>query len=89
MPNPVPDIIIKQKVGCNLEEDALKALVRYISENAGIQSIRELPGAAIIRREKCTILLNYNDVPVETGVTGRSLLTDRPFDGLLPGYGME
>lgn len=76
-------------VGCDLEEDALKALVRHISEKAGIQSIRELPGVEIIRRENCTILLNYNDVPVETGITGQSLLTGLPFDGQLPGYGVE
>lgn len=76
-------------VGCDLDQDALKALVRHISAEAGIV-LPEVPsGVEVIRREKCTILLNYNDHDVQTSYTGKSLISGEIFDGGLEAYGVE
>ena len=76
-------------IGANLEADALKKLVRYISENAGIAPVDAPCGVEIVRRGECTIVLNHNGEEVRTPVSGVSLLTGRPFDGTLPPYGAE
>ncbi|MCM1044831.1 MAG: beta-galactosidase [Candidatus Gastranaerophilales bacterium] len=76
-------------VGCDLEPEALKKLVRYISEAAGVEMWDAPKGVEIVRREGCVILLNHNDYAVETNVTGRSLLSGETFDGKLAGYGVE
>lgn len=76
-------------VGCDLDEDALKALVRHISADAGI-ILPDVPsGVEVIRRENCTILLNYNDHEVQTSYAGRSLVTGEMSDGRLEAYGVE
>ena len=76
-------------VGCDLEQDALKELIRYISQNAGIQ-LPDLPdGVELVKREYYCILLNHNEEEKKTDIRGVSLLSGQSFDGLLPGYGVE
>ena len=76
-------------IGANLEEDALKEIVRYISENAGIKPLDATKGVEIVRRGECTIVLNHNDTEAKAPVSGTSLLTGEAFDGTLPPYGAE
>lgn len=76
-------------VGCDMGEEALKTLVRYISENAGIKPFEAPPGIEITVRDKYTIVLNHNDYEVETPVRGKSLISGKTFDGKLDAYGAE
>lgn len=76
-------------VGCDLETDALQKLVRYISENAGIKIIDAPQGAEIVKRDSCTIVMNHNDFEIQTGITGKSLISGADFDGTLEAYGVE
>lgn len=76
-------------VGCDLERDALQKLVRYISENAGIEIIDAPQGVEIVKRDNCTIVMNHNDFEAQTGITGKSLMSGSDFDGVLEAYGVE
>ena len=76
-------------VGCDLDQGAVKELVRYISGAANI-CIPEIPeGVELVNRKNCRILLNYNDFQVQISLKGRSLITNREFEGILPPYGVE
>ncbi|MGM9936414.1 MAG: beta-galactosidase [Candidatus Ornithomonoglobus sp.] len=76
-------------VGCDLSQEALKELVRYISVNAGITPIDAPYGIEIIERDNCTIVLNNNDTETTAPVTGKSLISGKEFSGTLPPYGVE
>lgn len=76
-------------IGCDLETEALEHLVRYISENSGIEITDAPDGVEIVRRGGCIIVMNHNDFAVQTQVVGRSLISDTYFDGRLEGYGVE
>lgn len=76
-------------IGCDLERDALQKLVRYISENAGIEIIDAPQGVEIVKRDRCTIVMNHNDFETRTGITGKSLISGSDFDGTLEAYGVE
>lgn len=76
-------------IGCDLEADALKKLVRHISEDAGIP-ITDMPeGVEVLRRSRCTMIMNHNDFAVQTGIKGRSILDGTDFNGSLEAYGVE
>lgn len=73
-------------IGCDLEQQAVKELVRYISQQAGI-TVTQLPeGIELVKRENCRILMNHNDTEVSADITGRNLLTGEDFDGKLAAY---
>lgn len=73
-------------IGCDLEQQAVKELVRYISQQAGI-TVTQLPeGIELVQRENCRILMNHNDTEVSADITGRNLLTGEAFDGKLAAY---
>lgn len=76
-------------VGCDMEQDALKELIRFISEDAGIAITDEPEGVEIVRRKNCDIVLNYNDYPVQTSIRGNGILGDGAFNGELEAYGVE
>lgn len=76
-------------IGCDLETEALKSLVRYISENSEIKIVDAPEGVEIVRRGGCIIVMNHNDFPVQTEVKGHSLISDTDFDGRLEAYGVE
>ncbi|MCM1048467.1 MAG: beta-galactosidase [Clostridiales bacterium] len=76
-------------IGCDLEADAMEKLIRHISENAGIEIIDAPDGVEIVRRDNCTIILNYNDYAVKTSLSGISLISGAEFNGEIEAYGVE
>lgn len=76
-------------VGCDLEQDALKGLVRHISAEAGAEMWDAPEGVEIVRRKDHVIVMNHNDYAVQTDVKGRLLPGGGEFDGKLDGYGVE
>lgn len=64
-------------------------LICYISENAGIEIIDAPDGVEIVRRDNCTIILNYNDYAVQTSINGVSPISGAEFNGELEAYGVE
>ena len=43
----------------------------------------------IIKRDGYRIVLNHTENAVNTGIKGKSLISDTDFDGTLEGYGVE
>lgn len=76
-------------VGCDLDEGGMEQLVKLISENAGIEIIEAPAGVEIIKRDGYRIVLNHTENAVNTGIKGKSLISDTDFDGTLEGYGVE
>ncbi|MCR4903056.1 MAG: beta-galactosidase [Butyrivibrio sp.] len=76
-------------IGCDLEQEALKNLVRMISQDAKVTISEEPEGIEIVYREGCEIILNHNDHDVITSHRGISLLDGEIFDGRLNPYGVE
>ncbi len=76
-------------IGCDLEEEALKRLVRHIGERCGIESMDTPEGVEIVRRDGCVIIMNHNDHKIQTGINGTSLISGQNFDGTLEAYGVE
>lgn len=76
-------------IGCDLETDTLEKLIRYMSENAGIEIIDAPQGVEIVRRDNCTIIMNHNDFAVHTSINGVSLISGGKFNGELEAYGVE
>lgn len=76
-------------VGCDMDPEALEKLVKYIDENAGIQTIKAPRGVEIIKRQGCRMILNHNDHEVEIPIEGRSLLHENTFTGKLGAYDIE
>lgn len=76
-------------VGCDLDAEAMSVLVRHISAEAGIEVLDLPAGVELVRRENCTVLLNHNEEPVETGIEGYSLMSEAEFHGRMEGYGVE
>lgn len=76
-------------IGCDLDDKSMKELVSIISKDAGIEMIEAPEGVEIVKRDGYNIVLNHNEYEVNTGVKGRSLLSDNDFDGILDGYGVE
>ena len=76
-------------VGCDLDNDAMKKLVKVISNASGVETIEAPEGVEIIKRDGFKIVLNHNENSVDTGIKGTSLITDTAFDGTLEGYGAE
>ncbi len=76
-------------IGCDLSEDAMKKLVCLISQTAGIAVANAPDGVEIVQRDKYKIVLNHNEYKVDTGIKGKSLISDTEFNGILEGYGAE
>ncbi|MCC8169633.1 MAG: beta-galactosidase [Oscillospiraceae bacterium] len=80
-------------VGCDLEESALLKLVKIISDEAGAGYISHPDGTEIIKRSvngrEYFMLLNYMRNAIDMGIRGKSLLSEKCFDGILDGYGVE
>ncbi len=76
-------------VGCDLDNDAMKKLVAFITDGAGLERINAPENVEIIQRDGYKIILNYNENAVDTGIRGKSLISDTAFDGTLEGYGVE
>lgn len=76
-------------VGCDLEPDALKELIKYISAKEGIEMWETPAGVEVVQRENCMILLNHNDHEAETDICGQSLISGKEFNGNLEAYGVE
>ena len=80
-------------VGCDLSEDAIYKLVKMISYEAEAKYINHPVGTEIVRRiaggKEYLMLLNYTADKIDMGITGKSLLSDKLFDGTLDGYGVE
>ena len=80
-------------IGCDLEENAISKLVKIISDEAGAEYINHPVGTEIVRRiaddKEYLMLLNYTADKIDMGVTGKSLLNDKQFNGTLGGYGVD
>lgn len=76
-------------IGCDLETEAIQQLVRYISENAGIEITGAPEGIEIVCRDNCTIVMNHNDFTVQTAIKGKSLIRGENFNGELAGHGVD
>lgn len=76
-------------IGCDMEASALEETIKYISENAGINTLKMPNGIEIIQRENYKIILNHNDYEIKIPITGLSLLSDTTFNGIIPAYGVE
>ncbi len=76
-------------VGCDLNEEAMKTLVKLISDNAAIKTFELPEGVEMVKREDSIFLLNHKETETEIPLKGKSLLTGEEFGGRLPGYGVE
>lgn len=76
-------------VGCDLDDEAMKQLAQIIAQGAGVDMIEAPSGVEIVQRDEYRILLNHNENRVNTGIKGKSLISDVDFDGILEGYGAE
>lgn len=76
-------------VGCDLDENAVKELVKIISDSAGVETVDTPDGIEVMRRDGYKIILNHNEFEVNTGIKGISLMSDTEFNGILEGYGVE
>lgn len=76
-------------VGCDLNDAAMKELVKIISGNAGIKTAEFPEGVEAVRRGDIKILLNHNEEAAQTDITGTSLITNTEFNGRLEAYGVE
>ena len=80
-------------VGCDLDDSALKELVRMISKSAGIDAKDAPDGVEIIRKTSpkgdYTVILNFNETETEVDIKGKSLIEGGEFDGKLPPLGVE
>lgn len=74
-------------VGCDLDNNAMRSLVKLIAENAGIEIINSPENVEIIRRGRYTIALNYNEASVKIPLTGYDLISETEFDGTLEPFG--
>ncbi len=76
-------------IGCDLDEQTMLTLVAYISKEANV-TMYDLPqGVEMLKRDTCVILLNHNEYEVSLSCSGKSLISDVPFSGILPAYGVE
>lgn len=76
-------------VGCDLDDEAMKKLVAIISDSAGIERVDAPENVEVVQRDGYKIVLNHNETAVDTGIKGKSLISDTVFDGILEGYGAE
>lgn len=76
-------------IGCDLDEAAMKELVRLICDSAGIKTLDAPEGVEIIRRNGCVIVLNHSETAQEVPLSGTSLISGEKFRGTLEPYGAE
>ena len=70
-------------VGCDLDNDAMKELVRIIAKSANVETVDTPNGVEVVCRDDCTIILNHNENEVDTKIKGVSLFDGLKFDGVL------
>jgi len=80
-------------IGCDLEEAVVSKLVKMIADEAGAEYITHPNGTEIVNRivnsKEYLMLLNYTGDDVDMGMTGKSLLNGKEFNGMLEPYGVE
>ena len=76
-------------VGCDLDERGMSELAALIAKSADIEIINAPKGVEIVKRDGYKIVLNHNESEADTGINGKSLISDTDFDGKLEGYGVE
>lgn len=76
-------------VGCDLDNDAMKELVRIIAKSANVETVDTPNGVEVVKRDDCTIILNHNENEVDTKIKGVSLFDGLEFNGVLDGYGVQ
>lgn len=80
-------------VGCDLDDAAVKELVRMISTSAGID-VKDAPdGVEIIRKTSpkgdYTVVLNFNETETDVDIKGKSLISGSEFNGKIAPLGAE
>ena len=76
-------------IGCDLDNEAMKQIVKIISDGAGIETTDLPENVELVKRGDIKILLNHNETEVQTNITGKSIISDTDFDGTLEPYGVE
>lgn len=76
-------------VGCDLDENAMLALVELISKECGVECTKLETGVELIKRGSCRIVMNHNEEEVNVDIEGISALTGGKFNKTLPAYGVE
>lgn len=76
-------------VGCDMDNDAMKELVRIIAKSANVETVDTPNGVEVVKRDDCTIILNHNENEVDTKIKGVSLFDGLEFNGVLDGYGVQ
>ena len=76
-------------VGCDLDERGMSEFAALIAKSADIEIINAPKGVEIVKRDGYKIVLNHNESEADTGIKGKSLISDTDFDGKLEGYGVE
>ena len=76
-------------VGCDLDNDAMKELVRIIAKSANVETVDTPNGVEVVKQDDCIIILNHNENEVDTNIKGVSLFDGSEFDGVLDGYGVQ
>ncbi len=76
-------------VGCDLDNGAMKELVRLVSRDAGIEATEAPEGVEAVKRGGSVILLNHNEYSVKTGFRGKSLINGAEFNGMMEPFGVE
>lgn len=76
-------------IGCDLEPEAMRQMIRYISERSGIEIIDAPPKVEVIRRKEGILIMNHNDFEVQMEISGKSLISGQNFYGTLEAYGVE
>ncbi len=75
-------------VGCDLNEEAMLALVELISKDCGVECIKLQTGVELIKRGDCRFLMNHTEAEVAVDIEGVNALTGEQFNKFLPGYGV-
>ena len=76
-------------VGCDLDNDTMKELVRIIAKSANVETVDTPNGVEVVKQDDCTIILNHNENEVDTKIKGVSLFDGLEFNGVLDGYGVQ
>ncbi len=80
-------------IGCDLDDAAVKELVRMISTSAGIDAKDAPDGVEIIRKTSpkgdYTVVLNFNETETDVDIKGKSLISGNEFNGKIAPLGVE
>ena len=76
-------------VGCDLDNDAMKEIVRIIAKSANVETVDTPNCVEVVNRDDCTIILNHNENEVDTKIKGSVVFDLLEFNRVLDSYGVQ